>query len=118
MADRAGGHLIIGGTGPHAYAVTGDALGIDGFDEEQFRVSLGMEIARSFTLDNDMKLTPKPGVVVGFSGLDSSGAFGSVSACLTLQTQKAWSIDAGLPFNIDGDGQTPVCAKAGAGRRF
>jgi hypothetical protein len=36
---------------------SGDVLGLDGFTEEQLRVSLGAEIARMSTLANDMTLT-------------------------------------------------------------
>jgi len=103
------------------YAVTndaGDELGIEGFDEEQFRVSLGAEIARSFVLENDLVLTPKLGVTGGFSGLDGAGAFGSISAGLSLQTRNALMIDAGLLFNIEGDGQASVGAKAGVSSSF
>lgn len=103
------------------YAVSnaaGDTIDLEGFDEEQFRVSLGAEIARSFMLESDMVLTPKLGVTGGFSGLDGSGAFGSIAAGLSLQTQNAWMIDAGLLVNIEGDGQKSVGAKARVSSRF
>ncbi|TXI03187.1 MAG: hemagglutinin [Rhizobium sp.] len=95
-----------------------DALTIDGFDEEQFRVSLGAEIARSFTLENGTKLTPKLGLTGGFSGLDGAGAFGAVTAGLTLQTANFWMLDTSLLFNIEGDGQKSVGAKVSAARKF
>ncbi|MBN9221586.1 MAG: Ig-like domain repeat protein [Mesorhizobium sp.] len=103
------------------YAVknaAGDTISLEGFDEEQFRVSLAAEVTRSFTLGNDMVFTPKLGVTGGFSGLDGSGAFGSFSAGLALQTQNAWMIDASLLLNIEGDGQQSVGAKAGVSNRF
>ena len=96
----------------------GDALTIDGFDEEQFRVSLGAEIARSFTLESGAKLTPKLGVTGGFSGLDGTGAFGAVTAGLTLQTANFWMLDTSLLFNIEGDGETSVGAKVSAAKKF
>ncbi|WP_137934850.1 Ig-like domain repeat protein [Mesorhizobium comanense] len=97
---------------------TGDTVSLEGFDEEQFRVSLGAEVARSFLLENDMVLAPKLGLTGGFSGLDGSGAFGSISAGLSLQTQNAWTIDLGLLLNIEGDGQKSVGAKAGVNNKF
>ena len=97
---------------------SGDTIGLDGFDEEQFRVSLGAEIARSFTLESGATLTPKLGVTGGFSGLDGTGAFGSFTAGLTLKTANDWSIDTDLLFNIEGDGEKSVGAKAGVSRKF
>ena len=91
----------------------GDRIYLEGFNEEQFRVSLGAAIARSFALGGDMVLTSKVGVTGGFSGLDGSGAFGSVSAGLSLQTQEAWRIEGGIRFSVDGSGQKSVGAKAG-----
>ncbi len=97
---------------------TGDAITIEGFDEEQFRVSLGAEIARSFTLESGAKLTPKLGVTGGFSGLDGSGAFGTVTAGMSLQTASFWMLDTSLLFNIEGDGQKSVGAKVAAAKKF
>lgn len=96
----------------------GDALTIEGFNEEQFRVSLGAEIARSFTFDDGAKLTPKIGLTGGYSGLDGSGAFGSVSIGAAWQTDDAWSVEGRLLFNIEGDGERSAGAKAGISRRF
>ena len=96
----------------------GDALTIDGFDSEQFRVSLGAEISRSFMLENGSTLTPKLGVTGGFSALDGSGAFGSLTAGVSMQTANEWSLDAGLLFNIEGDGEKSVGARGGVSRRF
>jgi len=96
----------------------GDTIAMKGFDEEQFRVSLGAEIARSFTLEGGAKLTPKLGLTGGFSSLDGSGAFGSVTAGLSLQTTDLWMIDASLLLDIEGDGQRSVGAKIGASKRF
>ncbi len=96
----------------------GDILELDGFKEEQFRVSLGAEIAKRFTLENDNIVTPKLGATVGYSGLDGDGAFGSVSAGVNLQTPEGWELEAGLLFNIEGDGQTAAGGKIGVSRRF
>jgi hypothetical protein len=74
-------------------------------------VSLGAEIARTFKLENGALLTPKLGVNGGFSGLDGSGAFGSVSAGASLQTGNDWTADAGLLFNIEGEGEKSVARK-------
>jgi len=103
------------------YAVsnsTGDMIAIDGFDEEQFRLSLGAEIARSFTVESGSVLTPKLGVTAGFSGLDGSGAFGSLTAGLSIQTVDLWMIDASLLLNVEGDGETSAGARVGAAKRF
>lgn len=96
----------------------GDVITIKGFDEEQFRVSLGAEITRSFTLESGAKLTPKLGVMGAFSGLDGSGAFGAVTACMSLQTASFWMLDTSLLFNIEGDGQKSVGAKVAAAKKF
>ncbi|MBB6486976.1 hypothetical protein, partial [Rhizobium lusitanum] len=96
----------------------GDAITIDGFDEEQFRVSLGAEIARSFQLEGGAKVTPKLGVTGGFSGLDGSGAFAAVTVGMSLQTQNFWMLDASFLLNIEGDGQKSVGAKLAAGKKF
>ncbi|WP_168879747.1 putative Ig domain-containing protein [Rhizobium sp. P28RR-XV] len=97
---------------------SGDAITIDGFNEDQFRVSLGAEIARSFVLENDTKLTPKLGLTGGFSGLDGAGAFGAVTAGLQLQTTNFWMLNTSLLFNIEGDGQKSVGAKVAAAKKF
>ncbi|RCW28296.1 putative Ig domain-containing protein, partial [Ciceribacter lividus] len=96
----------------------GDTIGIDGFDEQQFRVSLGAEIARSFTLESGAKLTPKLGLTGGVSGLDGAGPFGSVTAGLSLQTADMWTLDSSLLFNIEGDGEKSIGARVGAVKRF
>ncbi|MBB3455021.1 hypothetical protein FHT86_003320 [Rhizobium sp. BK313] len=96
----------------------GDAITIDGFNEDQFRVSLGAEIARSFVLESGTKLTPKLGLTGGFSGLDGSGAFGTVTAGLAMQTMDFWMLDTSLLFNIEGDGQKSVGAKVSAAKKF
>ncbi|NTI26448.1 tandem-95 repeat protein [Rhizobium rhizogenes] len=96
----------------------GDTIDIDGFNEDQFRVSLGAEIARSFSLENGAKLTPKLGLTGGFSGLDGSGAFGAVKAGLSMQTTNFWMLDTSILFNIEGDGQKSVGAKVAASKKF
>lgn len=96
----------------------GDTITIDGFNEEQFRVSLGVEIARSFALDNGAKLTPKLGLTGGFSGLDGSGAFGFVKAGLSLKTIDMWMLDASLLFNLEGEDERAIGARFGAAKNF
>ncbi|WP_181257055.1 IPT/TIG domain-containing protein [Pseudaminobacter soli (ex Li et al. 2025)] len=103
------------------YAVrngAGDTIELDGFAQEQLRVSLGAEIARSFTLADGSTLTPKLGATAGYSGLDGSGLFGSVSTGLSLQAVNGWSVDGGLLFNIERHGEKSVGAKAGVSSRF
>ncbi|MFK0278195.1 putative Ig domain-containing protein [Ensifer sp. NPDC090286] len=96
----------------------GDKITIDGFDEEQFRVSLGAEVERSFTLDNGSTLTPKLGATAGYSGLDGSGVFGNLTAGVSLSTADLWLLDFGLLFDIEEDGQKSVGGRARASRQF
>lgn len=96
----------------------GDTIGIDGFTAEQLRVSLGAEIARRFTLENGSLLVPKLALTGGFSGLDGSGAFGSLSAGLSLETENDWSLDFSLLFNVDGHGEKSAAARTGVSKRF
>ncbi len=103
------------------YAVrntAGDVIGIEGFDEDQFRVSLGAEISRSFTLDRGSTLVPKVGLTGGFSGLDGSGVFGQLTAGVLMQTTELWMLDASLLFNIEGEGEKSVGARVRAAKRF
>ncbi|WP_310412142.1 Ig-like domain repeat protein [Mycoplana sp. BE70] len=97
---------------------TGDEIDIDGFDEEQFRVSLGAKIARSFALESGSMLTPKLGVAGGYAGLDGSGAYASLTAGLTLETASFWMFESSLLFNVEGDGQKSVGGRARAAKQF
>ena len=96
----------------------GDEISIDGFDSEQFRVSLGAEIARSFALGDGATLTPKLGLTGGYAGLDGSGAFASLTAGLTVMSADQWMFDASLLLNIEGEGEKSVGARARASKRF
>jgi hypothetical protein len=96
----------------------GDLVGIEGFTEEQLRVSFGAEIARQFMLENGMTVTPKLGLTGGFAGLDGSGAFGQVSAGVAVDTPTGWNFDFGLRSNMGGDGERSVGARAGVSKRF
>ncbi|WP_429126125.1 cadherin-like beta sandwich domain-containing protein [Ensifer sp. 4252] len=103
------------------YGVHNDAggeVGLEGFALEQFRVSLGAEIERQFTLENDMTLKPRVGAAAGYSGLDGSGTFGSLLAGVSLQANESWVIDANLRATVEGDGETYVGARLGVGGRF
>lgn len=103
------------------YAVrnsAGDVIAIEGFDEEQFRVSLGAEISRSFTLDSGSTLVPKVGLTGGFSGMDGSGAFGQLTAGIAMQTTELWMLDASLLFNIEGEGEKSVGGRVRAAKQF
>lgn len=97
---------------------TGDVLDISGFRTEQFRVSLGAEIARQFTLENEAKLIPKLGVTGGFSGLDGSGAFGQISAGLSVKTIDEWDLDFGLLYNLQNESGKSAGVRADFGKRF
>ncbi|NTJ43601.1 autotransporter domain-containing protein [Agrobacterium larrymoorei] len=105
----------------HDYAVenqNGDMLEMRGFTTEQLRVSLGAEVARQFTLENQTRLTPKVGLTGGFSGLDGSGAFARVSAGLSMETVEAWNLDFDFLFNLENEGQKAVGARAGLSKKF
>ena len=95
-------------------------IDIEGFTDEQLRVSIGAETARAFALESGLVLTPTPtlGLTAGFSGLDGSGAFGSVSAGLTLQSQESWSVNSGLLLNMDAEGETSLGGKIGVSGQF
>ncbi|MGQ3291183.1 MAG: autotransporter outer membrane beta-barrel domain-containing protein, partial [Shinella sp.] len=96
----------------------GETVDIEGFDAEQFRVSLGAEIARSFTLENGTQVTPKLGVTGGYSGLDGSGAFGSLTAGVSLQTANLWMLDLSLLLNIADGGETSAGGRVRAAKQF
>ncbi|MBD9510839.1 Ig-like domain repeat protein [Ensifer sp. ENS10] len=96
----------------------GDEITIEGFDAEQFRISLGAEIARSFTLENGSTVTPKLGATAGYAGLDGSGAYGTLTAGLTLETVDFWMLDASLLLDIEGDGQKSVGGRVRAAKQF
>ncbi|MDC9825175.1 hypothetical protein PRN20_15710 [Devosia sp. ZB163] len=61
---------------------------------------------------------PPKKLSTGFSGLDGSGALGSVATGLSWQSPGALSLDGGLLFNIDGSGETFVGARVGSSTRF
>ena len=96
----------------------GDEVDIEGFDAEQFRVSLGAEIARSFTLESGAMVTPKLGVTAGYAGRDGSGVYGSITAGVAMQTFDFWMLEASLLLNIEGDGQKSAGATVRAGKQF
>jgi outer membrane autotransporter protein len=96
----------------------GDEITIEGFDAEQFRISLGAEIARSFTLENGSTVTPKLGATAGYAGLDGSGAYGALTAGLTLETVDFWMLDASLLLDIEGDGQKSLGGRVRAAKQF
>ncbi|WP_180336097.1 putative Ig domain-containing protein [Pleomorphomonas diazotrophica] len=96
----------------------GDVMELKGFTTDQLRVSLGAEYSRDIRLDDGAVLTPRLGVIAGFSGLDGSGAFGSLSAGLTFSPREAWNVDLGLLLGVEGDGQTSAGAKIGLSGRF
>ncbi len=96
----------------------GNAIDIEGFTEEQLRVSLRAEIARQFTLESDLTLTPRLAGTVGYSELDGEGVFGSLSAGLSINATQGWAIDAGLLLNVEGNGEKSVGAKVGISGRM
>jgi hypothetical protein len=69
-------------------------------------------------MESGTKLTPKLGLTGGFSGLDGAGAFGAVTAGISVQTMDFWMLDTSMLFNIEGDGQKSVGAKVAASKKF
>jgi len=55
---------------------------------------------------------------VGVSSLDGSGAFGSLTTGVSMETAENWSLDAALLFNIEGDRETSAGAKLGVSKKF
>lgn len=103
------------------YAVTnsvGDVIDLSGFTKEQFRVSLGGEIARQYTLEDGMTFLPKLGLSGGFAGLDGSGAFGQLLFGASVAARQGWSLDTNLLLNMEGDGQRSIGAKFGLSGQF
>lgn len=56
------------------------------------------------------------GATAGFSGLDGSGAFGTITAGLSFSPTDTWDVD--LLVGVEGDGLTSACAKVGLSGRF
>lgn len=103
------------------YAVTngvGDVIDLSGFTTEQFRVSLGGEIARLYVLEDGMTLLPKLGLTGGFAGLDGSGAFGQLLFGVSVAARQGWSVDTNLLLDIDGNGQRSIGARLGLSGQF
>lgn len=103
------------------YAVSndaGDRLLLEGFSMEQLRASIGAEIERRVVLSNGMVLTPRLGATVGVAGLDGDGTFATVTAGASLQTETAWMFDLALLFDIEGEGDVSVGARARMSTRF
>ncbi|WP_186391948.1 cadherin-like beta sandwich domain-containing protein [Pannonibacter sp. CS1GBFMT1] len=97
---------------------TNDAIILDGFLEQQFRISGALELARIFVLDNGLLLTPSIELTGGYAGLGASRVFGGAEAGLTLSDSSSWQINAGVKVNMESDGRSSVTAKARAGVRF
>jgi|GEM_PF-6173328 len=96
----------------------GDQIELGGFTTEQFRVSLGAEIARKFTLENETKITPTLGFTGGFAGMDGSGAFGQISAGLSVETIDEWALDFSLLYNLQDENGKSAGARAGVKKTF
>lgn len=95
----------------------GDEMTIEGFDAEQFRVSLGAEIARSLMLESASTMTPKLGVTAGYAGLDRSGAYAMLTTGLSLETASLWILDASLLL-MEVDGQKSVSRHVRAAKQL
>jgi len=102
------------------YSVSDGAsvIGLNGFTQEQLRLSAGFGLDRTYMLENGLKLMPTVGANVGYSALDGDGLFGTLSAGLTLSNDFNWDIDFSLLFNVEGDGQKSAGGKVGVNVRF
>ncbi|WP_265502826.1 putative Ig domain-containing protein [Paracoccus beibuensis] len=103
------------------YVVSNDAqeeIGVDGFTEEQLRVSFGAEIIQQLTLKDGTRLTPTLGFTGGFSGMDGAGAFGSISGGVSARTPDQWNLGLSLLLNIEGDGAKSAGARASIAKQF
>ena len=96
----------------------GDVMELKGFTTDQLRLSFGADYSRDIPLGDGAVLTPRVGFTAGFSGLDGSGAFGSLSAGLSYAPTDDWTLDLGLLVGIEGDGQTSAGGKVGLTGRF
>jgi len=96
----------------------GDVMELKGFTTDQLRLSFGADYSRDIPLGDGAVLTPRVGFTAGFSGLDGSGAFGSLSAGLSYAPTDDWNVDLGLLVGIEGDGQTSAGGKIGLTGRF
>ena len=70
------------------------------------------------TLENGSTVTPKLGATAGYAGLDGSGAYGTLTAGLTLETVDFWMLDASLLLDIEGDGQKSLGGRVRAAKQF
>lgn len=95
----------------------GDTIGLHGFTQQQFRVSFGADFERRIELRNGLTLIPNAGLTGGFAGLDGSGAFGSVASGVTLSNQDKWTTEAGIRFDMEGDGQISTGGRLGFSMR-
>ncbi|MBD9572761.1 fibronectin type III domain-containing protein [Ensifer sp. ENS08] len=96
----------------------GTKVDLQGFTQDQLRLSLGAELERAYRLENGLLLTPRFGFTAGFAALDNSGAFGTVSAGLNLSNAINWDFDFSLLYGIEREGEQTVGAKARAHVRF
>ena len=96
----------------------GDIITIDGFTEEQFRLSIGAELAHSFVLENGLTLTPSIGATAGLSTLDATALFGQATAGLSLSNNDGWNLDGGVLINFNNEGAVSAGAKASLKLRF
>ncbi len=96
---------------------SGSIIAMPGFAQKQLRVSFGADLERRIELNNGLTLIPNAGLTGGFAGLDGSGAFGSVVAGVTLSNRDLWTTEAGVRFDMEGDGQIATGGRVGFSMR-
>ena len=103
------------------YSVTngsGSTIDMDGFTEEQMRMSVGAAVSRRYLLDDGVTITPKLAITSGFAGMDGEGLFGTATAGIEIGTETNWDLDLTLLYGMEGNGDQSGGAKATIRVRF
>ncbi|WP_378944150.1 putative Ig domain-containing protein [Mesorhizobium sp. ANAO-SY3R2] len=93
-------------------------IGLEGFSEEQLRLSAGFNLERIYELESGLLLTPSAGLNVGYSAMDGDGTFASLSAGLVLSNNINWNMDLSVLVDFEGEGQKSAGGKLGVSGRF
>ncbi|MBW8445216.1 MAG: putative Ig domain-containing protein, partial [Arenimonas sp.] len=97
---------------------TGSTIDMDGFTEEQMRMSVGATVSRRYLLDDGVTITPKLAMTGGFAGMDGEGLFGTATAGIEIGTETNWDLDLTLLYGMEGNGDQSGGAKAAVRVRF
>jgi hypothetical protein len=97
---------------------SGSTIDMDGFTEEQMRMSLGAAVSRRYLLDDGVTITPRVAITSGFAGMDGEGLFGTATAGIEIGTETNWDLDLTLLYGMEGNGDQSGGAKATIRVRF